>query len=51
MMETNDDLKMSLTEHLIELRKRLTNALIALGVGFLSVIILKTGCLPSSPDR
>jgi sec-independent protein translocase protein TatC len=34
-METNEDLKMSLTEHLIELRKRLTNALIALGIGFL----------------
>jgi len=34
MMETNEDLKMSLTEHLIELRKRLTNALIAVGIGF-----------------
>ncbi len=34
MMETNEDLKMSLTEHLIELRKRLTNSLIALGIGF-----------------
>ena len=33
-METNDDSKMSLTEHLMELRKRLTNALIALGLGF-----------------
>lgn len=33
-METNEDLKMSLTEHLIELRKRLTNSLIAVGVGF-----------------
>lgn len=33
-MEPNEDLKMSLTEHLIELRKRLTNSLIALGLGF-----------------
>ncbi|PKN18196.1 MAG: twin-arginine translocase subunit TatC [Deltaproteobacteria bacterium HGW-Deltaproteobacteria-6] len=33
-MESNEDLKMSLTEHLIELRKRLTNSLIALGLGF-----------------
>ena len=33
-METNEDLKMSLTEHLVELRKRLSNALIALGIGF-----------------
>jgi len=35
MMETNEDFKMSLTEHLIELRKRLTNSLIAVGIGFL----------------
>jgi len=35
MMENDEDLKMSLTEHLIELRKRLTSALIALGIGFL----------------
>jgi len=34
MMETHEDPKMSLTEHLIELRKRLTNSLIALGIGF-----------------
>jgi len=34
MMEPNEDLKMSLTEHLIELRKRLTNSLIAVGLGF-----------------
>ena len=33
-MEPNEDLKMSLTEHLIELRKRLTNSLIAVGLGF-----------------
>jgi sec-independent protein translocase protein TatC len=33
-METNEDHKMSLTEHLIELRKRLTNSLIAVGIGF-----------------
>jgi sec-independent protein translocase protein TatC len=33
-MENNEDSKMSLTEHLIELRKRLTNALIAILVGF-----------------
>lgn len=33
-METNEDSKMSLTEHLVELRKRLTNSLIALGLGF-----------------
>lgn len=34
MMENDEDLKMSLTEHLIELRKRLTNSLIAVGIGF-----------------
>lgn len=33
-MENHEDIKMSLTEHLTELRKRLSNALIALGVGF-----------------
>jgi sec-independent protein translocase protein TatC len=32
--ETNEEHKMSLTEHLVELRKRLTNSLIALGIGF-----------------
>ena len=32
--ETNKEHKMSLTEHLVELRKRLTNSLIALGIGF-----------------
>ena len=41
MMETNEDLKMSLTEHLIELRKRLTNALIALGIGFIACYYFK----------
>ena len=40
-METNEDLKMSLTEHLIELRKRLTNSLIALGIGFLACYSFK----------
>jgi len=40
-METNEDLKMSLTEHLIELRKRLTNSLIALGIGFLACYAFK----------
>lgn len=34
-METDEDSKMSLTEHLVELRKRLTNVLIAVGIGFL----------------
>ncbi|KIE17077.1 preprotein translocase subunit TatC [Smithella sp. SC_K08D17] len=34
MTETNEEHKMSLTEHLVELRKRLTNSLIALGIGF-----------------
>jgi len=32
--ETNEEHKMSLTEHLVDLRKRLTNSLIALGIGF-----------------
>jgi sec-independent protein translocase protein TatC len=32
--EINEEHKMSLTEHLVELRKRLTRSLIALGVGF-----------------
>lgn len=32
--ETNEEHKMSLTEHLVELRKRLTRSLIALGIGF-----------------
>lgn len=41
MMETNEDLKMSLTEHLIELRKRLTNSLIAVGIGFLACYSFK----------
>lgn len=41
MMETNEDLKMSLTEHLIELRKRLTNALIAVGIGFFACYYFK----------
>ena len=40
-METNEDAKMSLTEHLIELRKRLTNALIALGIGFIGCYYFK----------
>jgi sec-independent protein translocase protein TatC len=34
MMETEEENKMSLTEHLIELRKRLTLSLIAVGIGF-----------------
>jgi sec-independent protein translocase protein TatC len=33
-METNEDHKMSLTEHLIELRKRLLRILITLSIGF-----------------
>jgi sec-independent protein translocase protein TatC len=33
-MEENEDNKMSLTEHLIELRKRLTRSLIIVGIGF-----------------
>jgi len=33
-METNEDHKMSLTEHLIELRKRIFRILIALLIGF-----------------
>ncbi len=40
-METNEDSKMSLTEHLIELRKRLTNALIAVGIGFFGCYFFK----------
>jgi len=32
--EHSEDHKMSLTEHLVELRKRLTRSLIALGIGF-----------------
>ena len=32
--EHSEDHKMSLTEHLVELRKRLTNSLIVLGIGF-----------------
>ena len=32
--ETTEDHKMSLTEHLVELRIRLTRSLIALGIGF-----------------
>jgi sec-independent protein translocase protein TatC len=32
--ENNEDRKMSLTEHLIELRKSLTRSLIAVGIGF-----------------
>jgi sec-independent protein translocase protein TatC len=40
-MENNEDLKMSLTEHLIELRKRLTNSLIALGIGFIACYYFK----------
>lgn len=41
MMKTNEDPKMSLTEHLIELRKRLTNSLVALGFGFLACYAFK----------
>ena len=33
-METNEDHKMSLTEHLIELRKRLVRSFIILVIGF-----------------
>jgi len=32
--EYSEDYKMSLTGHLVELRKRLTRSLIALGIGF-----------------
>ncbi len=40
-MESKEDSKMSLTEHLIELRKRLTHSLIALGLGFLICYFFK----------
>lgn len=40
-MENTEDSKMSLTEHLIELRKRLTNSLIAVGVGFFACYYFK----------
>jgi sec-independent protein translocase protein TatC len=40
-MENTDDPKMSLTEHLIELRKRLTNSLIAVGIGFFACYYFK----------
>lgn len=33
-METSEDSKMSLTDHLLELRKRLTRSIIALSIGF-----------------
>lgn len=39
--EPAEDHKMSLTEHLIELRKRLTRSLIALGIGFLGCYYYK----------
>ena len=35
MEDQSEETKMSLTEHLLELRNRLTRALIAVGVGFL----------------
>lgn len=44
-MEDTEDIeneKMSLTDHLIELRKRLTRALIALGIGFFICYYFKT---------
>ncbi len=40
-MDNQEDPKMSLTEHLIELRKRLTNAIIALGIGFFACYYFK----------
>jgi sec-independent protein translocase protein TatC len=40
-MENNEDLKMSLTEHLMELRVRLTRALIAVGIGFFACYYFK----------
>ena len=40
-METDEDSKMSLTEHLVELRKRLTNVLTAVGIGFLACYSFK----------
>ncbi len=43
-MENNEDIeeeKMSLTDHLVELRKRLTRALIAVGIGFFACYYFK----------
>ena len=40
-MENNNDPKMSLTEHLVELRKRLSRALIAVGIGFFACYYFK----------
>jgi sec-independent protein translocase protein TatC len=40
-MENNEDPKMSLTEHLTELRKRLTNSLIAVAIAFLGCYFFK----------
>jgi sec-independent protein translocase protein TatC len=40
-MENNEDKKMPLTEHLVELRKRLVNSLIAVGVVFFACYYFK----------
>lgn len=41
MTDNSDDPKMSLTEHLIELRKRLTRSVIAVGIGFFACYYFK----------
>jgi len=43
IMDNIEDKKMSLTEHLVELRKRLIHAVIALGIGFLACYYFKDG--------
>jgi sec-independent protein translocase protein TatC len=42
-MENSEDKKMPLTEHLVELRKRLVNSLIAVGVVFFACYYFKDG--------